>query len=90
MSQVLIRHKVADYASWKPAYDAQAQDRLEAGCTSDMVMQDENDPNMVTILFDWNDLEEAHTFAQSEELKNAMQTAGVQGMPEIYFMEQTH
>lgn len=86
MSHVLIRHKVADYGQWKPAYDAHAQARKAAGCTGDLVMRDEDDPNMVTVLLDWNTPSAAHAFAASADLKKVMQKAGVQGAPEIRFL----
>jgi hypothetical protein len=40
------------------------------------------------ILFEWESLEKAHQFAQSDELRQAMQRAGVIGMPDLYFLEQ--
>ncbi len=47
-----------------------------------------DDPNEVVIVLEWNDLEEARRFAQSEDLREAMQRHGVVGQSDIYFLEE--
>jgi hypothetical protein len=42
----------------------------------------------VVIVLEWNNLEEARRFAQSEALREAMQRHGVVGQPDIYFLEE--
>jgi hypothetical protein len=39
------------------------------------------------MLLEWHDLEQARQFAQSEELREVMQRAGVVGHPTIYFLK---
>ena len=45
-------------------------------------------PNELVILFQWDDLEKAQQFAQSEDLRETMQRAGVADQPDIYFLEE--
>jgi hypothetical protein len=40
------------------------------------------------ILLEWDDLENARQFAQSEDLREIMQRYGVVGQPDIYFLEE--
>jgi len=40
------------------------------------------------ILIEWEDLENARMFAQSEDLRETMQRAGVTDQPDIYFLEE--
>jgi hypothetical protein len=40
------------------------------------------------ILFEWDTLENARNFSQSQDLKDKMQEAGVIGTPEIRYLEQ--
>jgi heme-degrading monooxygenase HmoA len=51
------------------------------------VLRDLDDPNDVTVMLGWSDLEKARSFIQSASLKDAMQSAGVTSPPEIRFLE---
>jgi hypothetical protein len=42
----------------------------------------------VVILLEWDDLEKARQFAQSEDLRQAMQRAGVVDQPDVYFLNE--
>lgn len=88
MPQMLVRHRVTDFASWKTAFDAHAATRKAAGCQGATVYQEEDAPNEVTILFTWDSLAHAHGFAASADLKDTMQRAGVAGAPEIHFLRE--
>jgi hypothetical protein len=84
---VLIRHSVEDYPKWKAAYDEHKPERVKAGVTDNKLFQDADDPNMVTIIFDTEDLERAKEFTSSDAVKEIMQKAGVVNKPEIYFLK---
>ena len=43
--------------------------------------------NALTVIMGWTDVEEAKAFAQSADLKAAMEKAGVTGAPESRFLE---
>ncbi len=83
---VIIRHSVQDYSEWKAAYDV-SPDRTAAGITDKHLFQDADDPNMVTLLFEAEDLKRAEEFLSSDEIRGVMQKAGVLGKPDIYFLK---
>jgi quinol monooxygenase YgiN len=87
MVHIIIRHKVADYSRWKDAFDAHLSTRKAAGETDYRVLQSVDDPREVTLFLDWDSLERARRFAGSEDLKQAMQKAGVLGDPDVHFLE---
>jgi heme-degrading monooxygenase HmoA len=87
MPYLLVRHKVQDYAKWKPLFDQHAATRQTNGSRGGQLFRNATDPNELVILFEWDDLEHARQFAQSEDLRQTMQRAGVADQPDIYFLE---
>jgi heme-degrading monooxygenase HmoA len=87
MMHMLIRHKVADFAKWRPVYDAHASSRQKAGLKEEHLLRNADDPNEVILLFSTEDLDKAKAFAASEDLRQAMQKAGVSDKPDIWFLK---
>jgi len=87
MVNIIVRHKVEDFGKWKPLFDEHASVRKEAGCQSDQVCQNGDDPNDVAVSFVWDNTENFKKMAESDELKEAMQKAGVTGKPDFYFSD---
>lgn len=87
MSYVMVTHKVADYARWKPIFDADAANRQAGGSKGGQLFRSADDPDEVVILFEW-DLEQARQYSQREEVRAKMQAAGVLDPPEISFLEE--
>jgi heme-degrading monooxygenase HmoA len=87
MVHMLVRHKVADFAKWKPVYDAHGSARQNAGLKEEHLLRNVDDPNEVILLFSAEDLEKAKTFAASDDLRQAMQKAGVSDKPDVYFLK---
>ena len=88
MASMLVQHKVKDFADWKNVYDSVADMRANNGELSDRIYRDASDPNSLTIVFKWDSLANAQKYAQSPELKAAMEKAGVEGPPSIYFLNE--
>jgi heme-degrading monooxygenase HmoA len=88
MAQLIIRHKVKDYPKWKSMFDEHGAKRKAAGSKGGRLFRNEKDPNEVVILFEWEDLSRARQFAESEDLRQTMERAGVVGKPELYFLEE--
>lgn len=88
MTSVLVRHKVKDYEKWKIVFDEHSNFRKENGSKGGHLFRNANDPNETVIIFEWDNLENAKKFVQSENLKEAMKKAGVTGKPTIYFLEE--
>jgi heme-degrading monooxygenase HmoA len=87
MPHLLVRHKVTDYEQWKSAFDAHSLTRQANGSRGGQVFRNATDPDELIVLLEWHDLEKARQFAQSEELREVMQRAGVVGHPTIYFLK---
>ncbi len=83
-SYMLIRHKVRNFSEWKRGYDAHLPKRSEAGLTEKYLLRGADDPNEVILLFEAKDINRAKAFAESADLKDAMQKAGVVDKPNIY------
>jgi len=88
MAGMLVQHKVKDFAEWKKVYDSVANFRKSSGELSDQIFHDASDPNKLILVFKWNSVANAQKFAQSPELKAAMEKAGVDGAPTITFLNE--
>jgi heme-degrading monooxygenase HmoA len=87
MVHVLVRHKVADYGRWKEAFDSHLSARKRGGEIGFRLFHSVDDPHEIFLLLDWDSAEEARKFLDSSELRERMQQAGVQGAPEIHYLE---
>ncbi len=84
---MICRHSVEDFSAFKTVYDAHQPIRAAAGLTEKHLLQDAGDANMVTFLFEAEDLKRAEEFSSSDDLSEAMQRAGVVGKPDMYFLK---
>ena len=89
MTTLFVRHKVTDYASWKREYDAFDATRQEFGVTGDSVYRDADDSSTVIVTHTFKDTGAAKAFVGSKDLKSAMEKAGVAGLPEMWFGEES-
>ena len=87
MTHVLVTHEVADFDKWNTVFHDVAAMREEAGEKSAKIFRDTANPNTVTALFDWDNLENAQEYVNSARLKTAMQSAGVTSAPQITFLD---
>lgn len=87
MPVMLIRHNVADYGSWKPVFDEHGMTRRANGSRGGRIFRSADDPNDVLVLLEWDDLERARLFADSDDLREALERAGVTGQPQIWFLD---
>ena len=87
--RVFVRHDVTDYAAWRKGYDSFDATRRKLGVSAQAVYQGADNPNDVTVTHDFKTVEKAKAFMASEELKAAMQNAGVKGAPQIWVTKAT-
>jgi hypothetical protein len=80
---MVVRHSVADFDTWKSAFDADQDRRVAAGIVGHHINRAEDDPNQLSIYLAATDAARAEAFAASDELKDAMQAAGVTSAPEV-------
>ena len=83
---MIIHHKVKDYNAWRTVYDGHEKSRTTAGITNGKVFRRAEDPNDLMVLQDVADEGKARSWTASEDLKSAMQKAGVLGAPTIRFI----
>lgn len=88
MKHVLLIGKIEDYKKWKRIYDDNTGNRKANGSKEAYIYRDEDNPNELMILYTWDDLNNARKFFESEDTKNKMKLAGVQGKPEIRYIEE--
>ena len=92
MPYMLARIKVDDYAKWKPIFDDHIDFRKANGQKSQRIFRSKggpnDEPNSLIILFEWDSLDNAKKFTQSESLREAMKKSGVTGQPHMHFLEE--
>lgn len=86
---LVIKHKVADFAKWKMAYDAHDSARLAAGIHSYVIGRGLQDSNMVLVSLKVDDTTKAMAFGKDPGLKAAMQKGGVIGTPVVSLVNMT-
>jgi hypothetical protein len=79
----IVKHRVANYETWKAAFDAHAGARGAAGIVGHAVNRGAEDPNLVVVYLQAESLDSLRSFSTSADVKQVMQQAGVQGAPEI-------
>jgi hypothetical protein len=84
---LFVRHTVADYDTWRKAYDGADSLRAKHGCTAESVMRTPGDPNDVAATHEFPTLEQAEAFVNDPELKAGMEQGGVTGQPRIEIFE---
>jgi len=90
MPYALCILEVEDFAEWKSAYDIEdgAALRKKGRMKSYQIFRCEDAPNKIVHLSQWDNMDDAHKFLQSEELQKANQQSGVINMSDIYYIEE--
>lgn len=87
MVYFLVKLKVKDFDKWKPVFHQSSSIRKKSGSLGGQVFHESNDPNSVSVLFEWNNIDNAKSFLTSEDLRKIMEKAGVIGRPESIFLD---
>lgn len=83
---LLVRLEVKDFDAWKLGYDAHRPKRAAAGVAEKYLLQGDDNPNEVIVLFEADDVSQARAFAESADLRQTMESAGVTGKPDICYL----
>ena len=85
-----VQLEVKDYAKWKSEFDREdtIAVRKAGGEKSYQIFRTADDPNTLVLLFEWDSLDSLQKYAQSEELRELMQSSGVTDPGESYFLEE--
>lgn len=82
MVYVNVQQTVEDYKVWRPFFDNDAARRHTGGATGiNQVYRNVENPNQITVVLEWDNLDNAQKFLKDPALKEIMQKAGVIGMP---------
>jgi len=87
MITAFVKHAVDDFASWKVVYDDFMPIAKKKGVVNEHVFRDPKAPDQVIVTHEFNSMQDATDFFDSQELRNAMKNAGVSNAPEIWFGE---
>ena len=59
----------------------------KAGLKEEHLFRNADNPNEVLLLFSVEDVDKAEAFAASDDLRQAMEKAGVSNKPDVYFLK---
>jgi hypothetical protein len=79
----VVQHRVADYDTWRKAYDGFGDVQKAGGVTRQSVYRSNDDPSNVMVIHGFATAADAQAFLAGTELRDTMQHAGVQGQPRI-------
>jgi heme-degrading monooxygenase HmoA len=88
MAYVLLQHRVESYDEFKEIYEADIPHRRRRGSRGARMFRDVDDPQLIIMLFEWENSESAHHFADGYELHEAMKWASVTGDWKIDVLEE--
>ena len=88
MTYVMAIQKIGDYQKWKQVFDEHGSVRKDRGSKGAIIYQSSNNPDELVIITEWQSLEAAKNFSKAERSKIAMKKAGVNGLPELHYLEE--
>ena len=88
MAVAVIQSKVKDVAVWKPLFDGNEPLRRKHGGTGHRVLRMAADPTGLVVMIEFGTVEGARAFIVDPLLREVMQRAGVEGMPQMWVCEE--
>jgi hypothetical protein len=86
---LLIHQQVADFDTWRRAFDENAGTRRANGSNAWRIFRNGSDPGDVWVLLEWDNLMRARLFANSDDLIDELIQAGVVTQPDYWLLEET-
>ena len=83
MAYYVINHKVENFDVWKKVYDGFEETRKKFNVKEHYALRSAADANHVLVVGE-GDSAAIERFLKSDELKNGMANAGIDGKPEIF------
>jgi hypothetical protein len=87
MTTMIVRFRIADFDRWKAVFDSMANVRSAYGISGSSVHRDAGDPNVVVTILRAASLDVARAWGSAETLQRAMAEAGVEGRPEVQYLD---
>lgn len=88
MIYMMIIKSVKDFDNWKSIFDEHEDMRKEMGSKGSSILRNINVPDQLVVIIEWEDMESAKKFIETEDLILAMEKAGVMGLPAVYYLEE--
>jgi len=86
MVYTLFQQEVADFDTWRAVFNSMETVRRAAGARSELILRSADDPNAVTLLIGWDNIESARSWTNDSRLREALKAAGVKGQPRITYL----
>jgi hypothetical protein len=86
MTTSFVRHTVADYDQWRQGFDAFHDSR---NLPKPIVYRGADNPADVTVVGTFDSLDEAQSFLNGAEVREAMKASGVEN-PQIWFADEAN
>ncbi len=88
MANILAKIRVENYEKWKTLFDKFADERKSKGSQGATIFRDAEDPNLVIVLFDWDNPNNAQKFHESQVNQKIPQKGGVLEEEEIHILSE--
>ena len=88
MVHVIGQLKLESYEKWKTFFDERSATRKESGSKEAHLFRNLDNQNEVMILFEWDNIENARKYMESDNLRKYLQNAGAQIINITYLDEQ--
>lgn len=89
MTYLLMQQEIVDYEKWRSVFDSMESVRRSAGARSERIFRGVDNPNAVTLLITWDDIESARNWMGDPRLREALKQAGVIGQPSITYLDES-
>jgi hypothetical protein len=86
MIQMLVRHKVADFAQWNRVFGSHRAAQEAAGLRIQQVLSNLEDPSEIFLLFEVDDVAAARRFVNEPQQPEVKQEAGVLDEPDLWYL----
>jgi erythromycin esterase-like protein len=84
MPMLAVQLTIGDYAKWRPVFDKHRPLRDKAGFTNVHIYRNADNAREVIIWGETSDIAKVREALAGQELRNAMQEAGVAGPPKVH------
>jgi len=80
---LMIEHRVSDWDEWRRGFEAHRPVQERYGATGFLLYRREDDPSIVAVVMQFPTKEQLDAFLSDPSLGEAMQNAGVVGVPQV-------
>ncbi len=78
MVYVFVQLKLESYTKWKTFFDERSATRQESGSIEANLFRNSDDQNEVMILFEWDNIENARKYMESDTIRKYLQNVGAE------------